>query len=42
MNRLETPHVAIGEARGLVETARVLRAGELGPVDVLEDMHGAD
>ena len=35
MNRLETPQVAIGEARGLVETARALRAGELGPVDVL-------
>ena len=35
MNRLETPQVAIGEARGLVETARALRASELGPVDVL-------
>ena len=36
MNRLETPHVAIGTTRGLVETARALRVGELGPVEVLE------
>ena len=37
MNRLETQHVATGEAPGLVETARALRVGNLGPVEVLEE-----
>ena len=37
MNGSERPHVAIGEARGLVGTVRALRAGDLGPVEILDE-----
>ena len=37
MKESKRPHVAIGEARGVVEAVRALRAGDLGPVDVLEE-----
>ena len=37
MKESKRPHVAIGEARGVVEAVRALRAGDLGPVDILEE-----
>ena len=37
MNGSERPHVAVGEARGLVDAVRALRAGEIGPVEVLDE-----
>ena len=36
MNESKRPHVAIGEARGLVDAVRALRAGNLGPIEILE------
>ena len=37
MNGSERPHVAVGEARGLVDAVRALRAGNLGPVEILDE-----
>ena len=37
MNGSERPHVAAGEARGLVDAVRALRAGNLGPVEILDE-----
>ena len=37
MNESKRPHVAIGEARGVVEAVRALRAGDLGPVGILDE-----
>ena len=37
MNGSERPHVAVGEARGLVEAVRALRAGNVGPVEILDE-----
>ena len=37
MNGSERPHVAVGEARGLVETVRALRTGNVGPVEILDE-----
>ena len=36
MNESRGPHVAIGEARGVNEAVRALRAGDLGPVELVE------
>ena len=36
MSGSERPHVASGETRGVVETIRALRAGNLGPVEILD------
>ena len=36
MNESKLPHVAAGEARGLIDAVRALRAGDLGPVEILE------
>ena len=40
MNESKGPHVAIGEARGLVDAVRALRAGNLGPIEILEECLG--
>lgn len=40
MNESKRPHVAIGEARGLVDAVRALRAGNLGPIEILEECLG--
>ena len=37
MKESKRPHVAIGEARGVVEAVRALRAGDLGPVGILDE-----
>jgi len=37
MNGSERPHVVVGEARGLVDAVRALRAGNLGPVEILDE-----
>ena len=37
MNGSKWPHVAVGEARGLVDAVRALRAGDLGPVEILDE-----
>ena len=37
MNGSKRPHVAVGEARGLVDAVRALRAGNLGPVEILDE-----
>ena len=37
MDESGPPHVAIGSARGLMEAVRALRAGNIGPVEVLEE-----
>ena len=37
MNGANRPHVAIGEARGLVDAVRAQRAGNLGPVEILDE-----
>ena len=37
MNGSQRPHVAVGEARGLVDAVRALRAGNLGPVEILDE-----
>ena len=37
MNGSSRPHVAVGEARGLVDAVRALRAGNLGPVEILDE-----
>ena len=37
MNGSERLHVAVGKARGLVEAVRALRAGNLGPVEILDE-----
>ena len=37
MNGSNRPHVAAGEARGLVDAVRALRAGNLGPVEILDE-----
>lgn len=37
MNESERPHVAIGRARNLIETARALRNRDLGPVEILDE-----
>ena len=37
MSGSSRPHVAVGEARGLVDAVRALRAGNLGPVEVLDE-----
>ena len=37
MNGSERPHVAVGDARGLVDAVRALRAGNLGPVEILNE-----
>ena len=37
MTGSERPHVAVGEARGLVDAVRALRAGNLGSVEVLDE-----
>ena len=37
MNGSKRPHVAAGEARGLIEAVRALRAGNLGPVEILDE-----
>ena len=37
MNESKRPHVAVGEARGLVDAVRALRAGNLDPVEVLDE-----
>ena len=40
MNESKRPHVAIGEARGLVDAVRALRAGNLGPIEILDECLG--
>ena len=37
MNGSKRPHVAVGEARSLVDAVRALRAGNLGPVEILDE-----
>ena len=37
MNGLERSHMAVGEARGLVDAVRALRAGNLGPAEILDE-----
>ena len=37
MNGTKRPHVAVGEARSLVDAVRALRAGNLGPVEILDE-----
>ena len=37
MNGSKRPHVAAGETRGLVDAVRALRAGNLGPVEILDE-----
>ena len=37
MNGSKRPHVAVGEARGVVDAVRALRAGNLGPVEILDE-----
>ena len=37
MNGSERPHVTIGEARGVVEAIRAQRAGNLGPLEILDE-----
>ena len=37
MNGSKRSHVAVGEARGLVDVVRALRAGNLGPVEILDE-----
>ena len=37
MNGSKRPHVAVSEARSLVDAVRALRAGNLGPVEVLDE-----
>lgn len=37
MNESRGPHVAIDEARGVNEAVRALRAGDLGPVELVEE-----
>ena len=37
MNGSERPHVAIGEVRGIVEAIRAQRAGNLGPIEILDE-----
>ena len=37
MNESKRPHAAIGDVRGLVDAARGLRDGNLGPVEILDE-----
>ena len=37
MNGSERLHVAVGEARGVVEAVRAVRAGNVGPVEILDE-----
>ena len=37
MSESTRPHVAIGEARGINDAVRALRAGDAGPVEILEE-----
>ena len=37
MSESTRPHVAIGEVRGINDAVRALRAGNLGPVEILEE-----
>ena len=37
MNGTKRPHVAVGEARSLVDAVRALRAGNPGPVEILDE-----
>ena len=40
MNDSKRSHVPLGEPRGVAETVRAQRAGNLGPVEILDECLG--